>query len=135
MRRWLATDFPVQDIQPTIVFANSDFLTDNPEAATGLVTAYLKACRDLTGAGFLDPTNLAIIEQYTSVPAALVAAAVKPVYAVDGEINVAGLATLQGFFRERGQLEYDQDLDPAQFVDTQFVEAALAALGPYESGT
>lgn len=129
----LLSDFPVQDVQPTVIFANESFLTDHPEAATGLVTAYLKASRDLTGAGYNDPANLAIIEQYTKVPAALVAASVKPIYAVDGEINLAGLATMQSFFRERGLLEYDQDLDPAQVVDTQFVDAALAALGPYEA--
>jgi hypothetical protein len=89
----------------------------------------------LTGDGFLDPANLAIVEQYTGVPAALVAATVKPVYAVDGEIDVEGLGKLQRFFRERGQLEYDEDLAPAQFVDAQFVAAALATLGPYQSGS
>lgn len=131
----LLSDFPVQDVQPTVIFANEGFLADNPEAATGLVTAYLKASRDLTGAGYNDPANLAIIEQYTQVPAALVAASVKPIYAVDGEINLAGLATMQSFFRERGLLEYDQDLDPAQIVDTQYVDAALATLGPYQPGS
>ena len=126
----LATDFPVQDVQPTVIVANSDFVRDNPDAVTGLVTAYLKACRDLSGAGFTDPANLAIIEEYTGVPASLVGAAVQPVYAVDGEIDVDGLNKLQAFFREQNQLEYDDDLDPASFVDTRFVDAALAALGP-----
>jgi NitT/TauT family transport system substrate-binding protein len=131
----LLTDFPVQDVQPTVVFANQDFLNDKPALATGFVTAYLKASRDLTGAGWVDPANLAIIEQYTQVPTALVAAAVQPVYAVDGTINLQGLAKLQSFFREQDQLEYDQDLDPASIVDTQFVDAAVAALGPYEASS
>jgi NitT/TauT family transport system substrate-binding protein len=126
----LLTDFPVQDIQPTIVFANSNFLAENPEAATGIVTAYLKACRDLAADGFSDPATLAIIEQYTGVPATLVSQAVRPVYAVDGHIDLAGLGKLQTFFRERGQLEYDTDLDPATFVDTQYIDAALEKLGP-----
>jgi len=128
----LLTDFPVQDIQPTLIYGNESFLNDNPEAATGLVTAYLQACRDLTGEGFKDPAKLAIIEQYTQVPAALVASAVQPVYAVDGEIDVEGLNKLQEFFREREQLEYDENLDPADFIDTRFVDAALEELGPYE---
>jgi NitT/TauT family transport system substrate-binding protein len=128
----LASSFPVQDIQPTLIYANDDWIAENPEAAQGLVTAYLQACRDLTGAGFKDPANLAIIEQYTQVPADLVADAVQPVYAVDGEINVEGLNKLQSFFREQGQLEYDTDLDPNSFIDTQFVETALNELGPYE---
>lgn len=126
----LATDFPVQDVQPTVIVANSDFVRDNPDAVTGLVTAYLKACRDLSGAGYVDPVNLAIIEEYTGVPASLVGAAVQPVYAVNGEIDVEGLNKLQTFFREQDQLEYDDDLDPASFVDTRFVDAALAELGP-----
>ncbi|HET8522595.1 MAG TPA: ABC transporter substrate-binding protein [Thermomicrobiales bacterium] len=126
----LLTDFPVQGIQPTLIYGNNDFLKKNPDAATGLVTAYLKACRDLTGPGFKDPANLAIIEQYTKVPASLIADAVQPVYAVDGTINIDGLNQLQQFFRERDQLEYDTNLDPASFIDTQYVDAALKTLGP-----
>ncbi len=126
----LIADFPVQDIQPTIVFANSDFLAVNPEAAAGLVTAYLRACRDLANDGFSDPANLAIIEQYTGVPATLVSQAVRPVYAVDGHIDIEGLSKLQSFFRSRDQLEYEIDIDPATFVDTQYVDAALEKLGP-----
>lgn len=125
----LLTDFPVQDVQPTIVFANNDFLKNSPAAATALVTGYLKASREMMAGGFDDPSDLAIIEQYTGVPASLVAAAVRPVYSVDGKINVEGLKKLQTFFRDRGQLEYDTDLDPASFVDTQYVDAALTALG------
>jgi ABC-type nitrate/sulfonate/bicarbonate transport system substrate-binding protein len=128
----LASSFPVQDIQPTLIYANNDWIEANPEAAQGLVTAYLKACRDLTGAGFKDPANLAIIEQYTQVPAALVADAVQPVYAVDGAFNIEGLNKLQTFFRDQGLLEYDTDLDPSSFIDTRFVDAALQELGPYK---
>jgi NitT/TauT family transport system substrate-binding protein len=130
----LLSDFPVQDIQPTAIIGNKDFVGANPEAAQGFVTAYLKACRDLAGPGFKDPVNLAIIEQYTGVPASLVADAVQPVFAVDGEINVEGLNTLQTFFRERGQLEYDADIDPATLVDDQFVTAAVEELGPFDGG-
>jgi NitT/TauT family transport system substrate-binding protein len=128
----LASSFPVQDIQPTLVYANEDWASKNPEAAQGLVTAYLKASRDLTGAGYKDPQNLAIIEQYTKVPAALVADAVQPIYAVDGQINVEGLNKLQTFFRGLGELDYDTDLDPNSFIDTQYVDAALQELGPYQ---
>jgi NitT/TauT family transport system substrate-binding protein len=126
----LLTDFPVQDVQPTVIYGNQSFLDEHPDAATGLVTAYLKACRDMANGGFSDPAILAIIEQYTGVPAALVAQSVPPVYAVDGTIDLAGLQKMQAFFRERGQLEYDTDIDPVTFVDTRFIDAALQALGP-----
>ena len=129
----LATDFAVQDVQPTLIFANDAFARQNPDAVTGLVTAYLKACRDLAGAGFKDPAHLAIMEQYTKVPAALIASAVQPVYAVDGAINVDGLRKLQTFFRDRGQLEYETDLDPVSFIDDRYLRAALERLGPHQS--
>nr|MDP9473044.1 ABC transporter substrate-binding protein [Chloroflexota bacterium] len=128
----LLADFPVQDVQPTVIVANDKFIAEYPDAAQGFVTAYLKACRDLAGPGFKEPTNLALIERYTSVPATLVGAAVQPVYSVDGRIDIAGLSKLQTFFRERGQLEYDEDIDPATLVDDRFVRAALPELGPYE---
>ncbi len=128
----LLADFPVQDVQPTVIVANDEFIADHPDAMQGFVTAYLKACRDLAGPGFKDPTNLAIIETYTSVPAPLVGGAVQPVYSVDGRIDTAGLSKLQAFFRERDQLEYDEDIDPATLVDDRFVQAALAQLGPFE---
>ncbi|MBA2289848.1 MAG: ABC transporter substrate-binding protein [Chloroflexia bacterium] len=123
----LAPDFEVQDFQPTMIFANGDFLADNSEAATGLVAGYLQAARDLNE-DFNDPINLAIIEQYTDVPVALVAESIKPVYETDGEIDLESLSALQSFFRERDQLEYDDDIDPATIVDTTFVDDALQRL-------
>jgi NitT/TauT family transport system substrate-binding protein len=125
----LATDFPVQGIQPTVVFANDNFLKDHPDAAKGLVTAYLKASRELANGGLSDPTDLAILESYTHTSAAVLAAAVHPIYPADGKFDLAGLQTLQTFFRQLGVLEYDTDLDPASFVDTQYVAAAIATLG------
>lgn len=128
----LLADFPVQNIQPTAIIANADFLTGDPEAAQGFVTAYLQASRDLTGPGFQDPANLAIIEAYTQVPAALIGQAVPPVFQTDGLIDLASFSTLQAFFRDRDQLEYDEDIDPASFIDTRYVDAAVAALGAYQ---
>lgn len=127
----LAADFPVQDVLPTAIVANGDFVAANPTAAQAFVTAYLQACRDLSNGGFADPANLAIIERYTSVPAVQVAAAVPPLYFPNGEIDADALAALQRFFRDRDQLEYDDDLDPDTFIDRRFVEAAVAALGQY----
>jgi NitT/TauT family transport system substrate-binding protein len=126
----LATDFDVQNIQVTAVFANTDWLAEHSDLATGLVAGYLEAARHLTNGGFDDPATLEIISQYTGVPADLIAAAVKPVYAVDGHIDVAGLSTMQDFFRSQDLLEYDENLDPATFITTQYVDAALAEIGP-----
>jgi NitT/TauT family transport system substrate-binding protein len=119
----LLADFPVQDIQPTMLFGNGQWLADNPDAAAGFIAAYLRAARDLTE-NFNDPLNLAIIEKYTQVPPSLIAGSVKPVYSTDGAIDVSGIALLQTFFRNRGQLDYADDLDPASLVDTEYVDRA-----------
>jgi NitT/TauT family transport system substrate-binding protein len=126
----LAADFAVQDIQPTMVFANSDFLTANPDAAAAVIAGYLRAAREMMAGGFGDPAILAIIEQYTNVPAAAVAASVKPVYSVDGAIDFDSLNLLQQFFMDRGVLEYTDLVDPATFVDTTYVDKALEIVGP-----
>ncbi|HEV2527266.1 MAG TPA: ABC transporter substrate-binding protein [Thermomicrobiales bacterium] len=126
----LLPDFPVQDIQPTAIIGNDDFLATNPEAATGFVAGYLKAARALSGDGSKDPGVLAIIQEYTGVPPELAARAIPPVYQPDGRIDVASLGQLQSFFRERGQLEYDTDIDPATIADLRYVEGALALIGP-----
>ena len=90
----------------------------------------MRAVLDMSDDGFADPTNLAIIEEYTGVPATLVAASVPPVYATDGLINIDGLLKLQSFFRERGFLEYEEDLDPTAFIDQQYISSAMAEINP-----
>lgn len=120
----LAADFPVQDVMPTLILANTDWAAANPEAMVGFVRAYLRAQRDLMDGGFQDPAILAMIEQYTNVPAALAASAVPPRYAPDEAIDPTSLARLQSFFRERGQLEYDDDIDPASIIDPTYIERA-----------
>jgi NitT/TauT family transport system substrate-binding protein len=126
----LTESFPIADVLPTVIIANTEFAAEHPDLMTGFVIAYLKASRDLAGAGWMDPGNLAIIEQYTQVPAALAAAAVPPIYPLDGEIDPESLGLLQSFFRERNQLEYPEDLDPASVIDQTFVEAAIEQIGP-----
>jgi NitT/TauT family transport system substrate-binding protein len=131
----LASDFDVQNIQPTMIFANSRWAAENPDLATGLVAGFLKASRHMSNGGFSDPATLAIIQQYTNVPPELVAAAVHPVYTANGAIDLASISTLQTFFRELDLLEYDDDIDPATFVDTQYVDAALALIGSVDVAT
>lgn len=131
----LTETFPIDNVLPTVILANTDFAAENPELVTGFVVAYLKASRDLSGAGWADPEHLAIIEQYTQVPAELAAAAVPPLYPLDGAIDAESLGLLQTFFRERGQLEYADDLDPASVIDRTYIDAALDQIGPAASPT
>jgi NitT/TauT family transport system substrate-binding protein len=124
----LLSDIPVEGIWPTMIFGNADWIGDNADAAAGVVAGYLRASRDLTE-NFNDPLHLAIIQKYTEVDPQLVAESVKPVYSTDGAISIESLTTLQAFFRERGQLEYDEDIDPATLVDTAPATRALELLG------
>jgi hypothetical protein len=63
----------------------------------------------------------AIIEKYTKVPAAVVKRAGAPHFDATGTIPVDNLQTLQSYFRERGVLEYDTDLDVTAIIDTTLV--------------
>lgn len=126
----LASSFPVQDIQPTAIIANEQWLTDNPEQAEAFVTGYMRASKLLADGGLDDPAVQAIIEKYTGVPADLIATSVHPVFSSDGFVAFEGLGKLQSFFRERDQLEYDTDLDPYALADETFVMAAMSELNP-----
>lgn len=126
----LASSFDVQDVQPTAIIGNEKWLTEHPDQAEAFVTGYMRASKLLANGGLDDPAVQAIIEEYTGVPADLVAASVHPVFSADGFIAFDGLSKLQSFFRGRDQLEYDTDLDPMTLADETFVMAAMAELNP-----
>jgi hypothetical protein len=83
----------------------------------------------LMNGGFDNPTDLGIIQQYTGVPAALVQAAVRPIYQVNGAFSLPGLQKIQAFFRTQKELEYDADIDPSTVIDTTYVTEALNNIG------
>jgi ABC-type nitrate/sulfonate/bicarbonate transport system substrate-binding protein len=123
----LASRFPVQGIQVTAVYANAEWVADNPDAAAGFVAGYLQACRDLMEAPN-DPLNLTIINKYTDVPIPLIADSVKPVYQKNGDINIGNLIMIQEFFGGRGLLDFDGTIDPNTVVEQQVIDDALALL-------
>lgn len=129
----LVPDYPLHGMQPTAIIGNGKWLTEHPDQAQGFVTGYMRASKLLAEGGLNDPAVQAIIEQYTGVPAALVAASVHPVFSADGQIALDGLTELQTFLRQRGQLEYDTDLDPAALVDETFVTAAMVEIDRQDS--
>lgn len=125
----LVPEMDVAGIQATMIFGNSTWMADNPEATVGVIAGYLKASQDLAE-DFNDPVNLAIIQKYTDVPPELIAASVKPVYSLDGAINIDEVARLQQFFADRGLLDYDELLDPDGVINTTFTGTALGLIGP-----
>ena len=124
----LVSDFDVQGIQPTMVYASQDFLKNDPEAAKGVAIGYMKAVRAIMERGFSDPEILPIIATYTNLPEELITESVRPLFTVDGSINVDGLNTLQSFFRSMGELNYDTDIDPNTMIDRTALDAALQEL-------
>lgn len=124
----LVPAYPLHGMQPTGIIGNAAWLNEHPEQAQGFVTGYMRASKLLADGGLNDPAVHAIIEHYTGVPAALVAASIPPVFSATGHIALDGLAELQTFLRDRGQLEYDTDLDPAVLVDERFVTMAMETI-------
>ncbi len=117
--------------QPTAVYYNSDWAAKHPKLAQGFMNGYLKAVRDLESGGWSDPATLAILSKYTQVPAETIARASRPFGVPDGAVNIASIENQQKFFQQQGRLTYDQPLDIASLIDSQYAQAAVKALGSF----
>jgi NitT/TauT family transport system substrate-binding protein len=111
----LAEDF-VDGDQPTAIYWNRGWAESNPDLAEGFLRAYERAVEDLRDGGWEDPELHAIIEQYTEVPAAVIARAAHPFQ--DVELNLDGFKAQEEFFRGQGLLTYEDELDFATFMRT-----------------
>lgn len=127
----LDDDF-ISDFQPTFVWVNPEFAEENRESVVAFLAAYLMAVRDMMGDDWDSDENLAIIEEYTSVDTDLIREAARSYWEPNGQIRTQDLEALQEFFAARGLLEYDEMIDPAELVDTSFIEEALVRVGRYE---
>jgi NitT/TauT family transport system substrate-binding protein len=116
-------------VQVNGMVVNAAFARDNPSAVVDFAVAYLRGVRDLAGGGRDAPENLAIVEQYTKVPAATVIRT-RPSYTdPNGEFDVDSLLTQQRFFFANAQLELAQPLPADQLVDPTFARRAVEILG------
>ncbi|MBX2997639.1 MAG: ABC transporter substrate-binding protein [Caldilineaceae bacterium] len=127
----LTEDF-LSDFTVTVLYYNKDWATANPELAAGFARAFLRGARDLLGDQWYDEENLAIIEQYTGVPAAVVARANRSYHDPNGDVPVADLMTLQEFFMARDTLTYSELIDVTQYINSSYVERAVEELGRVE---
>jgi len=87
------------------------------------MVAYLKACRDLQGAGWRDPVNVAVLEKSTRVPADVILAASPARFDPNGRINLADWENQQRFFQAQNLLTYKEPLDLNTIVEPSFVKA------------
>jgi len=124
----LSQDF-INGFTSTVIYFNKEWAEANPELAQGFVKAFIRGARDLNGDSWNDPANLAIIEQYTGVPAEVVSRANRSYHDPNGAVPVADLMELQRFFGSQGQLSYGDPIDLSQFINTSYAEAALEELG------
>lgn len=114
----LSNDF-INGFYATYLYMGESMLADKT-TSQGFMRAYLKACADLQG-DYMAPELAAIMEKYTKVPADVVMRAATAQYDASATIPVDDLRTLQKYFRKRGLLEYDQDLEIATLINTDLV--------------
>lgn len=121
----LAEDF-VDDIQVTAVYFKTAFLNENRAAMERFLAAYLRGARDLEGAGYRAPENVAILAKYTRTPADLIAVARTPYHDPDGRVHVEDFQQLQDFFVQQGVVRTPIDINAV--VDPSYAEAARRIL-------
>jgi NitT/TauT family transport system substrate-binding protein len=100
-------------------------LEDNPELGARFMAAYLKSVE-----AYLEgktPENLATIAEFTSLPLELLEAMCWPSLRPDGVIDTESVTAFEQFAFERGYI--DEIVDPADFYDQSFIEAANALMG------
>ena len=124
----LSQDF-IEGFTSTVVYYNVEWAEANPELAKGFVKAFMRGARDLNGDAWYDEENLAIIEEYTGVPAEVVARANRSYHDPNGNVPIEDLNELQRFFMEQGQLSYEEPIDLTPYINTSYAEAALEELG------
>ncbi|MCB0114216.1 MAG: ABC transporter substrate-binding protein [Caldilineaceae bacterium] len=123
------TDDFLSDFTVTVVYYNKDWASANPELADGFAKAFLRGARDLVGDAWFDAENLAIIEEYTGVPADVVGRASRSYHDPNGDVPAEDLMILQQFFMDRGTLNYDELIDVEQYINRSYAEKAVEELG------
>ncbi len=125
--------------QTAVVLYSEQFMRDRRALAEKFMVAYVRAIRDynsalkngkLAGPGAED--IIKVLVDYTPVKdpniyRQMSAFAVDP----DGKLNLPALDNDLSFFRERGLIS-DAKLQAKSVVDSSFLEAAVAKLGPYK---
>jgi ABC-type nitrate/sulfonate/bicarbonate transport system substrate-binding protein len=120
----LAEDF-IDDFQVTAVYFDATFFDSHRPAVEAFLAAYLRGARDLEGDGYRTPENLAILEKYTKIPAATIAASRVPYHDPEGRIHVDDFQKLNDFFVAQGVAPA---LDMSTIVDLSVAEAARRIL-------
>ena len=130
---WLSEYYPDHEIAVQVIGPS---LVERPDLARRFVLAYLRGARDwndsaVHGVGvdelaqLLSPYNRLSPEVNANLLRRRGLTSIDP----DGRINKDSMAYDMNWYLERGHLERPVDLD--QFIDHQYVDWAVARLGPY----
>jgi NitT/TauT family transport system substrate-binding protein len=110
------------------------FMQDQPEAARRFMAAYLRGARDYNGAfrrGENRDEAVQILIKHTTVKdPALYDRMGFPLIDPNGAINVPNVADQAVWYGEQGLLQ--GAIDVTSLMDTSYLNAALARLGPYQ---
>jgi NitT/TauT family transport system substrate-binding protein len=127
----LTEDF-VDDIQVTAVYFKTAFLNTNRPAVEQFLAAYLRGARDLEGAGYRDPVNIAILEKWTKVEASTIAIARVPFHDPDGRVHIEDFQKLEDFFVAQGVVR--RPIDMAGIIDLTVADSARGILAARGAG-
>ncbi len=103
---------------------NNEFVRDNEEAVVRFLAAYLKAARQLDQGGWKDDAILEIVAKYTGTDKDLLKDISYTVRSEDGSIDLASVREQEEFFRARGNLEYEGEIDIDQVYRRDLLERA-----------
>jgi len=132
--KWRPTGEYLPGVSPALMSYGPSFLADQPEAGRRWMIAYLRGARDYTAAfrhGERRAEVVAILTRHTTVKdPALYDRMGMSTIDPNGAVNLASLADQAAWYGEQGFLQ--GSIDVASLIDTRFVDAALARLGPYQ---
>jgi NitT/TauT family transport system substrate-binding protein len=115
--------------QITVLLINTGFVRAHPEVDVRFMTAYLRAARELQGAGWNRDDVVQILEKYTRLPAEIIRRSVKPYLDPNGRVNLASLEAQQRYFLDNGFLQYQELIPVERMVDTGVAAEAVRRLG------
>ncbi len=128
----LATDL-TPGLMTVAYVASGNFISERPEAAERFVLALTEAARMMQGDDYLSPENLEAYLTFTNSTEEALRKGTPVVYDPNMTIPVDGLTDVERVHRENGRTDYEEPIDLSKVVNEQFVDQALAALGPYKN--
>ncbi len=118
-------------VQSNGLAVNGAFARANPDAVVDFAVGYLRGVRDLYGEGRVRPENLAIMEQYTKVPAATIVRT-RPAYAdPNGGLYTDSIMAIQQFIFANAPVELAEPLKLEEIVDSSYARRSVEVLGEF----